>query len=153
MKYTVYASLYEDVNAGWIWVGTKLASHRPVVRVTNTTNGKTVYCEALHIEDNFKNRYNRKRTTLPISDPVNSVVMNEWYRQRLGIPDAQASVDFEIKPANNIIGKFRANISHPQILVRQAMCLALISVLLGLLSVALTIIPFVSSFCARPTRH
>jgi hypothetical protein len=149
MKYTVFAALHEDTNAGWVWIGTKHGSHRPTIRLKNTTNGKSVFCEALHIEDNFKSRYNSQRTTLPISVVATSIVMNEWYRQRLGIGETQQSIDFDVRSANNWIGRFRANIAHPQVLVRQAMWLALLSVLLGGLSLGLALLPHVGSFCVR----
>jgi hypothetical protein len=78
----VYAALRDDVSEGYVWLKRPDLPARSVVRVTNTLNGRSLYCEALQIEDNFLAEYNRVRR-LSIDNPDASIVMSYWYRARL----------------------------------------------------------------------
>jgi len=65
---------------------------------------------------------------------MNSIIANEWYRAKLGV-HKNTEVKLSISPENHLIGKFRASINHPQIIVRLAAWLSLISVALGIISI------------------
>jgi hypothetical protein len=61
-------------------------------------------------------------------------VLNEWYREKLGINFTQTEHDFKVTTAENLYGHFKATFAHPQIVVRLAMKLAIISLILGIIS-------------------
>ena len=130
---TVFAALRDDFNQGWVWLQNPELPARSVVKITNCTNNKAVYCEALQIESNFLSEYNQS-PRFPITDPSASIVLSYWYRAKLGGIATQSDLAFTIRPANSPWGKFRACTNHPQTVVRVAAWLGLISVLLGILS-------------------
>lgn len=134
MKLIVFASLSEDINNGWVWLPEAFIPKRIVVKVQNLDNKKCVYCEALPIGNNFVKRYNNADGTYKIEDPNSCIVLNEWYREKLGIDSTQIEQKFKVTLADNPFGHFRASFSHPQIVVRLAMELALIGLILGIIS-------------------
>lgn len=136
--YMVLAALRSELNEGWVWLTDAGFEQRSVVKITNRKNGKSIYCENLRIDRNFLFEYN-KRPRISIKKNEKTVVMNEWYRKRLGEIETQKKHDLQIVSANVLWGKFRACIGHPQVVVRLATWLALISVALGGFGVILTI--------------
>ena len=134
----VYAALYEDINSGWIWQQGSELPQRSVVRIRNAANGKSVHCETLQIDENFLARYNQPPRSNIVPN-TNVVIMNEWYRTRLGCPQTFRDYDLNIQPANCLWGKFWACIEHPQIIIRFGMWLGFIGVILGIVGVILTI--------------
>jgi len=135
----VFPALRDDMSQGWVWLDKDGLAARSIVCITNRANGKTVYCEALKIDRNFLDEYNQP-PRFSITDPKNSIVIGYWYRWKLGEIATQADHEFDVRPSNGCWGKFRACAQHPQIVVRIAIWLALCSVVLGLLGVALGII-------------
>jgi len=101
MKLQVYGSLAEDINNGWVWVPETIINQRNVIKLTNVDTGKSIYCEALQIGDNFLARYNDGKRTFPIQNNDNSIVINEWYRKKLKITATQEQHNFNISIANN----------------------------------------------------
>lgn len=139
MKLKVFAALSEDINNGWVWIPENLIVERTIIRVKNSTSGKVIYCEALQIGDNYIKRYNANDHTHRISDKNKSIVISEWYRKKLGIPRTQLEEELEIVDTDNPWGRLRASLHHPQIVVRVAMELAILSVVLGALGIALAL--------------
>jgi hypothetical protein len=106
--------------------------------VENRGNGKVIYCEALQIDDNFRNEYNQlPRTSIPSTMPV--AVMNAWYRHRLGDLETKKDHDLAITVSQTLCAKLRACFDHPQTIVRVAVWLACLSVGLGLLGVLMSL--------------
>ncbi len=136
MNYRVLAALQQDMNQGWIWLSQPSLGHRSIVKVVNLSNGKIVFCEALQIDENFLADYNQP-PRLSITGPESSLVMNAWYRKLLGDLVTNHDHDLKIGRANNPYGKLRACLQHPQVVVRLATWLALLSVFLGALGVFL----------------
>ena len=136
--YMVLAALRSELNEGWVWLTDSGFKQRSVVKISNRKNGKSIYCESLRIDNNFLFEYN-KRPRISIKKNEKTVVMNEWYRKRLGEIETQKKHDLKISSANIFWGKFRACTGHPQVVVRLATWLALISVALGGFGVILTI--------------
>lgn len=133
MKLKVFASLAEDINNGWVWLPESLVGERTVIRIKNKRSGKVVYCEALQIGDNYLKRYNTNGRTHQINDKNASITMSEWYRKKLGITKTQEEIEFDVVTRDNPWGHLRASLHHPQIVVRLAMELAIISVVLGVI--------------------
>lgn len=133
MKLKLFASLAEDINNGWVWLPESLVGERAVIRIKNKNTGKVVYCEALQIGENYLKRYNTNDRTYPIKEKNTSIVMSEWYRKKLGIAKTQEEIEFDVATKDNPWGHLRASLHHPQIVVRLAMELAIISVVLGVI--------------------
>ena len=132
--YKVLAAIRQDMNEGWVWLSQHDFAPRSVVKIRNKSNNKVVYCEALEIDGNFRKEYNQS-SRMNINMDDNTLVINGWYRSRLGGIDTKQCHDLEVSVANGFCGKFRASIGHPQIVVRLATWLAVISVALGVMGV------------------
>ena len=140
----IFASLYEDIAQGFVWLQKPGLPPRCIVKIRNPATGRSVFCEALQFDKNFLNRYN-KPPRYTIQRPEASLVMNWWYRARLGDLQTQHEYPLEISAANSWCGKLRACMHHPQILVRVGVWLGIISVAFGAIGVVLGVI----SVCAR----
>ena len=135
----IYASLSEHIGEGFVWLRKAGLPTRGIVKITNPDSGRSVFCEALKFEDNFLKKYNQA-PRLNIDNPDLSIVMNGWYRARLGDLKTQCEYPLEIAEANSWCGKIRACMHHPQVVVRVAVWLGLLSVALGVVGVLLGII-------------
>jgi hypothetical protein len=131
--YKVYASLKEDLNEGWVWLQMANLSPRAVVRIENRNNRKTIYCEALQIDENYLKIYNHS-PRVTITEPEHSIVINDWYRKLLGNIETKQEHNIRVSEANYLCGKLRSTQQHPQIVVRMASWLAILSVVLGVVS-------------------
>lgn len=138
MKYKVFVALKEDINSGWVWIGDKSISERTVVKLFNKNNKKKIYCEVLSIDENFLGEYNRAPRVF-MENPSCSIVMNSWYRNQLGNIMPQSEYDIEINKADNLYGKLKACLRHPQVAIRIATKLALWSVTLTILGISLVV--------------
>ncbi len=134
----VYAALKDDINEGHVWLGEPGLPPRCVVAITNTQNGRTVYCESFQFEKNFLTEYNQS-PRINIDVPASSIVMGYWYRARLGGLETQEVYPLDVKAAKPVWGNLRACMQHPQVIVRVAVWLGLLSVGLGLLGVILAV--------------
>jgi hypothetical protein len=130
----IYAALTEDINFGWVWVGDFKGVQRSVVKLEHRTNNKSVHCEVLKIDTNFKKRYEQGNTN-NIQEDTDAIVLNEWYRSKLGIRTTQVDEPVQVTVANGCLGKFCACIDHPQVVVRLATWLGVISVMLGIIGI------------------
>jgi hypothetical protein len=134
--YRVFPALRADMNEGWVWLGRKNSEPRPVVRITNKTNGKRIYCECLEIDNNYLSEYNQPSRYRIQETAINSVVtMNDWYRKKLGNLEKNREYELEIEEYNTAFGKLCACLGHPQTIVRVATKLGLWSVALGVIGI------------------
>lgn len=133
-KIKVLAAAREDMNEGWVWLSDHDFPPRSIVRIKNKSNKKKVFCEALEIDENFLKQYNQP-PRININPDESTMVINSWYRKRLGSIQKKAFHELEISEANCWYGKFQACIGHPQVVVRLATWLGIISVGLGILSI------------------
>src|SRR5437588_547541 len=104
MRYKVYASLKEDINEGWCWITKPRLPPRSIVRIENlSTTGKVVYCEALHIDPNFVEAYSARPRTynINLSNGKDVIVIDEWYRHRLGDLETQSEYELLIEGRNS----------------------------------------------------
>jgi hypothetical protein len=101
---------------------------------------RSVICERRVADANFRRLYQRETgVALPTSESF--VVINAWYRQKLGINDTQITLPLEIEEEHgfwaNHVSVFR---QHPQALVRTNILIALVSVGLGIFSLLIGIV-------------
>lgn len=132
------ASLRDELNQGWVWLTNSGLESRSVVKIKNVKTNKTIYCECLEIDDNYTFVYNNPPREY-IDKNIATITISSWYRKRLGGINTKTNQELEIKAANGWVGKLRANLQHPQVVVRMATWLALISVGLGALGVCLSL--------------
>lgn len=138
MEYKVLASLRDEMNQGWVWVTNSGLESRSVVKITNSKNNKAIFCECLEIEDNYISAYNNPpRINIDKDEPT--ITINSWYRKRLGGIATKTTHELEIREANGWYGRLRANIGHPQVVVRMAVWLSLLSLGLGVLGVCISL--------------
>lgn len=127
----IFASPSEYISEGFVWLEKAGLPARGIVKITNSDSRKSVFCEALQFEGNFLKKYNQS-PRIKISEPKLSIVMNGWYRARLGNLKTQCEYPLEITKANSWFGKIRACMHHPQVVVRVAVLLSLLSVMLSI---------------------
>ena len=142
-KYRIYAAIRDDVSSGWIWINNKKIQQRSILFIYNPQNKKYLYSEALKIEGNYLRNYNQSNSgRIPLligneNEPV--IVINEWYRHKLGDIQTQEYCELEITEENNCVGWIMACLHHPQIIVRIATILAIISIFISIISVVIAI--------------
>ncbi|WP_335922605.1 hypothetical protein [Shewanella algae] len=139
MDYYVLASLAEDINSGWCWIKGSEISNRSLVQIKNNTNGKSVVCEALSVDRNFEKKYwdsISSQTNKDLLGKSNVVLMNAWYREKLGIDKTQSSQDLQISFVTKwCVGKrIKACTMHPQVAVRLSTWLGLVGIFVGTVS-------------------
>jgi hypothetical protein len=157
----------EDADSGSVWLTLDpTLPHRTVIKMTRSSNGKaaSIYCEGLAIGAYFVERYNSmqgqqfpelflkldfdgRQRALPDSDGKGLMFMSEYYREKLGVEDFDV-YDLEIARVRGFRGAVLATLSHPQLVIRYSVSLAIlgaalggIGVLLGALSIVLAVIP------------
>lgn len=138
----IFPALAEDINVPYVWLSETPDKSRPLMRIENFKNGKTVYVQALRIDNNFRSRYQNSPNTLSLPEDGTLAVMSQWYRDCLGVKRMETT-EFIIKPACWIFRLFtqlRASFSHPDCNVRLAANLAIISIFLGILGLLLGVI-------------
>lgn len=140
-NYKLFAALHQDSQQGWIWLQDARFIPRSIVKITNVENGKVIYCEALQIDQNFLSVYNHS-PRFSISDPHSAIVINGWYRARLGAQSTQSDAQLEISPCNSLRGKFNACTNHPQVVVRVAAWMGGVGLLLGVIGLVLGLLSF-----------
>ena len=143
-KFTVLAALHEDISAPFIWTSERSHMPRPLAILTNTENQKKGVCQVLKIDENFRVRYDSSPRTVPIPIDTPVAIMSEWYRACLGVKTKEL-IEMEVKPACRCFlwfAQLRASFYHPDHSVRLAADLAIVSVFLGLIGLALGILAF-----------
>lgn len=144
MKYRVFAALTQDIDAGFVWIGKPSLPSRTIIRIHCVNTGKKIHCESLSIDSNYLKKYNQP-PRFTIDSPDNGIVMSIWYRNCLGINlNTSREFDFTIKTVNNICGRIRSSLNHPNNAIRLAAVLALISVGLGISGLTLGIISLIA---------
>ena len=138
----LFAALREDVHQGLVWLKDDQLPARGVIKIINPANRKSVYCEALQIDNNFLEIYN-KSSRLTITDPTSSLVLSGWFRAKLGGLTTQSEVLLSIKPSNCLWGKFKACTDHPQTVVRVSAWLGGIGLFLGVVGLVIGVLSLI----------
>jgi len=164
-QFELRPALPQDADAGSVWL--TLSSdvpQRSIVKITGPT-GETVFCEALGIDKNFINGYNRVREedfpelrlddlqydafgrALPDGSGKGILFASEYYRTRLGRLEARRLHSLTISTANHWWDRIRACLHHPQVGIRLAtqlglwgLGLGIVAILLGAVGVGLGIV-------------
>jgi hypothetical protein len=134
----IFAARDEDAHQGWVWIQDPALPPRCVVKITNSATRKSIHCEALQIDSSFLKGYNQS-PRFHITNPQDALVVGAWYRAGLGGISTQAVSSLEVRARNSWLGKFRACIDHPQVVVRLAAWLGGIGLVLGVIGLLLGI--------------
>ncbi|WP_318411064.1 hypothetical protein [Photobacterium leiognathi] len=139
MDYYVLASLAEDINSGWCWVKGSDVSNRSLIQIKNNANGKSIVCEALSVDRNFEEKYRNaisSKMNKHLLDRSNVILMNAWYREKLGIVKTQSNHNLQISFVTKwcICKRIKACTMHPQVAVRLSTWLGLIGIFVGTVS-------------------
>lgn len=135
--YKIYAALHSESRTGKVWNNEKLNNR--LIKIINLENKKSIIVSNRRIDFNFEKKYNQKpRFTLEES----SLVMDEFYRNKLGIFSTQEVKFLIINPVAKwqICDNLRYLYEHPDDVVRITFWLAIISI--GL-SIGLLIFDFI----------
>jgi len=135
----LFAALEEDAHQGWVWLQRNSLPARCVVKVKNLQNSRSVYCEALQIDDNFLKQYNQS-PRFTITQPSEALVIGAWYRAGLGDVQTQSKVPLEVSACKSWWGQYKACTGHPQVVVRLPAWLGGIGFVLGVIGLILGII-------------
>lgn len=134
-NYKIYVALDAEKNDGWVWLPFDAGLSAEFVAIQNSTNGWNIVCERRTVDKNFRDIYNSTKGTIPLPEAGRFIVMNAWYRQRLGILDTKPDVSLELTNATGWLSMCRASRQHPNPAIRMSISLALLSVFLGLTGV------------------
>lgn len=134
----IFTAREEDAHQGWVWLQNASLPPRGVIKITNPSTRKSVYCEALQIDANFLKTYNQspRRT---ITKPKETLVIGAWYRTGLGVNGTRVEIPLTVCASNSWIGQFLACVGHPQVVVRLAAWLGGTGLILGVFGLILGI--------------
>jgi len=130
-NYRIYAALHEEAKEGWVWMPLDPDLSADHVSVRNPRNGRSIICERRTADKNFQDVYNSAKGTIPLTESSNFIVMNAWYRERLGIFDPKAEMPLDVTNASGLWACYRAFQLHPNPAIRTSILLAAISLALG----------------------
>ncbi len=147
-KYIVHTSLRDDMNEGWVWIRNlknELDGKRRIIRVTAET-GKSIFCEGLWADDWYMEKWNERWKNIHqearCADEKLAFI-SAWYRACLDIredPQNLQNLTIDCKDTPRPFWwQLRACLEHPQVVIRLATRLAIISLGLGILGLLLAI--------------
>jgi hypothetical protein len=146
-KYEILKAIHEESNEGWIWIQKEEEiKSRNFIKIEWSENkpkgGKSIRCQARTIDKNFYKFYTKRKETVDKIES-NSIIINEYFREKLGITDAmlkQRNVyNLSILKSNCCIQKILAFLQHPNDVVKIATWLVIFSILLSLISIMIAI--------------
>lgn len=135
----ILASIKTDAMEGWVWICPTLISENGFYKIENLDTNKKVFCYLRIVDENFVSQYNSSQRTFKLNKEDNSVVINEFYRKKLGIAKANMDYNLEITEAGWYSKYLSFEFSHPNPYVRQSSRLTLISFFIGIIALGLTI--------------
>lgn len=136
-KIRVLASLKTDSMEGWGWISESLINENGYYEIENLNGNKTI-CYLRVIDANFIKNY-EKGDTFKLKETDSILILNEYYRFKTGINNTNELTNIKITKCNWLKRNFVFELSHPNPYVRQNGKLTIISILLGLISIILTI--------------
>ena len=144
--FIIRTALAEDINSPYLWFSDLPCPSREIVKVVNKNNSKSIWCEVIKASNNYIKRYNQISRTFNISRNDPFIVVNSWYRVKLGIKKNE-KYNIEIKKSimPRLVKQLCASYNHPDNTVRLAVNLAIVSVGLGLLGLILGLISLLRS--------
>jgi hypothetical protein len=142
LNYKIFAALQEETTSGWVWLAKpEFVPHR-IIYIRNKQTHKKIYCECRVLDENFRQVYNdRPRTKeLAHADVSHALVIGDWYRAALGIPETGIEVELTIdQPWLSAWPSIKAGTQHPDPNVRLANRLGILGTWLGIVGIVFSI--------------
>lgn len=126
-----HATLHSEIRTGDCWINDNLNCR--LIRITNTANRRSVVVAYRHIDPNYRNHYNVQGSgRFPLTNQ--SVVLDDYYRQRLGVR-TQQEVDIDIIPIgrHNLWANMGYLRHHANDVVRITYLLGMVAVVMGIM--------------------
>ncbi|WP_435106886.1 hypothetical protein [Arhodomonas sp. AD133] len=141
-EYQIFAALKAEISAPFVWLTSPGVPSRSIAKLKNPSNKKSIYCEVLIVDENFRANYNEAKHTNKIAQAEEAAVINGWYRQRLGIEkNEKAQLEVTLPGWQPLpLLQIQAGLSHPDNAVRIACDLAVVSVALGAIGLVLGVV-------------
>ncbi len=141
-KFRVYPSKLEESKEGWVWIPPNIEVNTEFIEIRNPNNKKKIICEKRFLDDNYIRNH---KTLQKVENCQNEcIIMNEFYRNRLGIrkySETREYVELEIREVKCPITKYLiAPLHHPNSFVRISITIGIISLAIGLLSIILSLL-------------
>lgn len=150
MLFKIMAALFEESNSGWVWLDVEGFETRDYVKISRYDQKErrkyTTYCQVRIIDKAYVRLYNRKAPKkINISLHHNFIIMNGYYRNKLGNLKPGEKVDLEIKriAKPNIFELLRTFTGHPDKAIVVSSWLGILSFCLGFLSLIFAIIALI----------
>ena len=142
-KVKIRASLKTDSMEGWGWISKQLINENGFYKIENP-NKKKIICYLRIIDNNFIKNYNLGSTN-KIKKKDNTLIINEYYRNRLNVSQSNESYELKFKKCSSLKKFFSFDYLHPNPYVRQNSKLTILSIILGIISLGFAI----SSICLK----
>jgi hypothetical protein len=146
-KYRVHAATRDAIDRGYVWVQPPVGVNYPqraVCKIKNFETGRSAYCELLQADRNYLRYRHGFRSASRIQPQQPAISLNQWYREKLGIPRTGVDVDLGIFVTEcrckGALWRVRACLEHPEIVVRLATVLSIVGVILGCIGIGLGVI-------------
>lgn len=146
----IFAAMYEGLDSGHIWVPVGTIDNNGSLsrRIAKVCFGeKSIHFDVLEFDSGYRKRYCESGSgRLLISiETENIVVINDWYRRKLGIgknyKDSKIEVALDIRPNAAYFSGILACFDHPRVI-------AWIATWIGLLGATLGLIGAISTICS-----
>lgn len=112
-KYKVFATLHSEAKTACVW--NREGHKNRLIKIKY--NSRSTVVSNRRIDKNFEKIYNQ-RTTYTLTD--NAIIIDEYYRIKLGNLDTQKEYSFEIEPVKycDIYSNLKYLNQHPDDVVR-----------------------------------
>ncbi len=138
----ILASRKTDAMEGWAWICPTLITENGFYKIINKSTKKEVTCYLRIIDDNYISEY-KTGNTLTLKKDDKSIVLNEFYRKKIGVENTNTKFSLEIKKAGWYFEYLSFEFSHPNPYVRQSSRLTLISFCIGIIALGLTLLTII----------
>ena len=142
-KFIIYAALYEESKEGWVWIPPTNEINSEFIRIINPKTEKYIVCERRTLDDNYVKYYNNRHGARKINkeDIERCIVINEYYRNKLGNISTKEEVELEIVETNKIRGYLQGALHHPNQYLRYGIMSNILALIFGMLSLILGVLP------------
>lgn len=128
-KHKVFAALHTEVRRGCVWNNEGYTNR--LIKIKHKS--KSIVVSNRRIDKNFECVYNKEKT---FTLTGNAIVIDEYYRVKLGNLDTQKEYDLEIKPIKScdLCSNLKYLNEHPDDVVRITYYFTWFGIVLGIIS-------------------
>lgn len=133
MRYRILASLNSDSKQGFVWItdSTKELGN-DFIQITNPENKTKIITSIRSIDDNFISVYNTNKRTINIRSYEPTLIINEYYRNKLGVRSKEYK-NLIVEKVDHFGGLLTSTFYNPDQFKRVPLIMVLISLTFGFL--------------------